>query len=239
MNDLEHLNFEIGPPLEATGGILDKLNYGRLRRLGVILRNIPHAREDGDWDVPPATLQGWIKSYAATVETVQIAEESGLLSVIKSKSREIRALLSPKMIPLFDTYIVPKERIEEMVAHAKEYNKFDDYGFDAFSRNAVSGEDIARVIIVTLDTSVRWDKRPKVDKSVGLKRLQIGALIGKAATGGALAVANFSLGALAGLSVLPALVGNVPIAIGVVGSAYTGLAAAFDAVEKIAAVVRG
>ena len=45
---------------------------------------------------------------------------------------------------------------------------------------------------------------------------------------------------LAGLSVVPTIpLAHVPIAVGIIGSAYTGLAAACDAVEKIAAVVRG
>jgi len=243
MNDLERLHLEIAHLLEGPGGILDKLNYNRLRRLGQILHlkwNYTglSSKDFPAWDFPPVDLQGWIKSYAATIETVQIAEESGLLSVIKPKSREIRELLSPEMIPLLDTYIVPKERIEEMIAHAKGYNKFDDFGFDAFTRNAVSEKDIARVVVVNLDTPGNFPDRPKVDKTVGDKRLQIGALIGKAATGGALAVANFSIGALA-FSTLPAIVGNVHTALAVVGSVYTGLAGACDAVEKIAAVVRG
>lgn len=75
---------------------------------------------------------------------------------------------------------------------------------------------------------------------MGLKRLQVGALIGKAATGGALAVSNLSLGVLGGLSVVPGIaLTNIPIAAGLVTSTYTGLAAAFDAVEKIASTLRG
>ena len=70
MNDLDRLNFEISAPLEAAGGVLDKFDYNRLRRLGVLLRNIPFVREGQNWDLPPASLQGWIKSYAATVETI-------------------------------------------------------------------------------------------------------------------------------------------------------------------------
>ena len=50
-----------------------------------------------------------------------------------------------------------------------------------------------------------------------------------------MAVANLALGVLGGLSVVPALAPtNVPIVAGLVTSAYTGLAAVFDSVEKIA-----
>jgi hypothetical protein len=97
---------------------------------------------------------------------------------------------------------------------------------------------IARVLEVTVGQSIRFEDRPSADRNVGLKSLQIGALIGKASTGGALVAGNLSLGTLAGLSVLPAIVGNVPLAVGVVGSALTGLATACDAIEEIAAVVR-
>jgi hypothetical protein len=125
-----------------------------------------------------------------------------------------------------------------MIGHAREYTGLANFDFEKFSSNAASSEEIARVLVVTLGESVRYDERPKVDKNVGVKRLQIGALIGKAAAGGALVVTNLSIGALAALSVLPALGGNVPFAVGIVGSAYTGLATACDAVEKIAAAVR-
>jgi hypothetical protein len=239
MDDPQRLDFELGPPLEAAGGILDKLDYSRLRRLGMLLRNIPHIHEDQDWDFPPASLQGWIASYSATVEAVQMATRSGMIPIIGPKSDKIRALLLPAIIPSLDAYIVPREGSEEMIALAKEYRGFENFDFEKFSSNAGSREEIARAVVVMLDESVPYRDCPKVDEKVGFKRLQIGALIGKAATGGALAVANFSLGVLAGLSVLPTLVGSVPIAVGIIGSAYTGLAAACDAVEKIGAVVRG
>src|SRR5262249_3451799 len=142
--------------------------------------------------------------------------------------------------PSLDTYIVPKERIEDMIAFAKEHSKLENFDLEKFSSNAASREEISRVVVVRLGVSIPWPGRPKVDKSVGLKRLQVGALIGKAATGGALTVANLALGALAGLTALPAIVGpqGLPIALGVVSSAYTGLNTACDAVEKIAAIVR-
>jgi hypothetical protein len=237
-DDAEHLNFEIGPSLEARGGILDKLDYSRLRRLGVRLRNIPEIHENQDWDFPPSSLQGWIESYTSAVEAVAIAERSGLNSILRAHSAEIRALLSPAIIPSIDTHIVPKEHVEEMIEHAKEYKGFENFDFENFSSNATSREEIAHAIVVQLDESVSWSARPQVDDHVGAKRLRIGALIGKAAAGGALAVGNLALGAVAGLTVLPAIVGHVPLALGIIGSAYTGTAGVLDAVEKIGAVVK-
>jgi hypothetical protein len=238
MNSAERLDFLLGPRLQSLGGILDQLDYRRLRRLGVQLRDIP--APDEDWDFPCASLQGWTESYAATVETIRITQESGLLSIMKDTSEEIRELLSTAMIPALDAQIVEPKNIDELIAYAKERDRFKDFDFERFSGSAPSREEIARVIVVPLNVSVTWGERPKVDKSVGAKRLQIGALIGKAAVGGALAVGNLSLGVLGGLSILPAIQPtNVPIAVGIVGSAYTGLAAAFDAIEKIGAVIRG
>lgn len=238
INDIEHLDFQFGPPLHAKGGILDRLDYSRLRRLGVQLRDIPSPQED--WDFPPSSLQGWVESYSATIEAIQIAQQSGLLPLMKTSSDEIRGLLSLEMIPALDAQIVGKEKIEELIKDAKESDRFKDFDYERFSSQAPSKEEIARVVVVQLDVSLSWNERPKVDKGTGLKRLQIGALIGKAAIGGALAVGNLSLGVLGGMSVLPAIaLTNVPIAAGLIGSAYTGLSAAFDAVEKIATVVRG
>jgi hypothetical protein len=42
--------FSLGE-LQSKGGILDNLDYRRVRRLGVTLRNIPRPRP-GDWDLP-------------------------------------------------------------------------------------------------------------------------------------------------------------------------------------------
>ena len=75
MNDLERLDFTLGPNLQAKNGILDRLDYGRLRRLGVQLRDIPLPSED--WDIPPSSLQGWVESYDATIESVRVASTSG------------------------------------------------------------------------------------------------------------------------------------------------------------------
>jgi len=232
------LDFEIGPELEAPGSVLDKLDYNRLRRLGTTLRNIPNVREDTDWDFPPSSLQGWVASYDAAVQVVQIAAQSGIMSVLQAKSEEIKAILSPEIIPSLDAHILRRERIEDMIADAKALKVIRDFDLEKFYSIAVSREAIARAIVVSLDETVAYDLRPKVDANVGMKRLQVGALIGKAAAGGALAVANLALGVLAGLSHMPAIVGSVSIAVGIVGSAYTGLSATCDAVEKIAATIQ-
>jgi len=159
---------------------------------------------------------------------------------MKNSSEEIRGLLSLEMIPALDAHIVAKEKIEELIADAKRPDRIKDFDYERFSSQAPSEEEIAQVVVVQLNACLSWNERPKIDKGTGLKRLQIGALIGKAAVGGALAVGNLSLGVLGGMSVLPAIaLTNVPIAAGLIGSAYTGLSAAFDAVEKIATVVRG
>lgn len=238
MNQIEHLDFHVGPELQALGGILDRLDYGRLRRLGVQLRDIPKPGQD--WDYPPSSLQGWIQSYAATIETVQLAQSVGLLPLIKEASEEIQGILSLETVPFLDALVAEKETLAVLIKDAKKENRLKDFDFERFSAMTPTREDLANALRVQIDVTVRWDERPKVEEHVGLKRLQIGALIGKVATGGALAASNISLGVLGGLSVLPAVaLTNVPIAVGLVTSAYTGFSAAFDAVEKIAVALKG
>lgn len=238
MNDLERLDFRVGPELQAFDGILDHVDYRRLRRLGVQLRNIPSPSDD--WDIPPSSLQGWIESYAATIESVQISGESGLFTLLKETSDDIRNVLSIQSLPALDAEIVGQKKLEELIDNAKAKDWYKDADFEKFISSAPSKEDLARILVVQLNVSTSWQERPKVDKSTGLKRLQVGALIGKAATGGALAVANLSLGVLGGLSVVPGIaLTNIPIAAGLVTSTYTGLTAAFDAVEKIATALQG
>ena len=238
MNNLERLDFHVGPQMQALGGILDRLDYGRLRRLGVVLRNIPRPGED--WDLPPSSLQGWVASYGATIESVRIAQRSGLLTLLKDSSDEIREHASVEALPAIDVQIVDRKTLAELVEYAKVDDRFKTFDFDRFSSSAPSEEDLARALVVEINASTSYQERPKVDKGTGLRRLQVGALIGKAATGGALAVANLSLGVLGGLSVVPSVaLTSIPIAAGLVTSAYTGLAAAFDAVEKIATALRG
>lgn len=237
MNDLEHLDFRVGSQLQAYDGILDHLDYRRLRRLGVQLRNIPSPSDD--WDIPPSSLQGWVESYAATIESVQISVESGLFTLLKETSDDIRKILSVETLPALDAQIVGQKKLEELIEQAKARDWFKDADFEKFISSSPSKEDVARVLVVQLNVSTPYQERPKIDKDTGLKRLQVGALIGKAATGGALAVANLSLGVLGGLSVVPGItLTNIPIAAGLVTSTYTGLAAAFDAVEKIATALR-
>lgn len=51
MNAAEHLNMQLGPALQALDGILDRIDYNEVRRLGTQLRNIPYVSDD--WDFPP------------------------------------------------------------------------------------------------------------------------------------------------------------------------------------------
>jgi len=237
MNALEHLDFHVGPRLQAYGGILDNLDYTRLRRLGVLLRLIPTPGED--WRIPASSLLGWIDSYSATIESIAICQRSGILQLLIDSSDEIRQLLSTETIPALDAQLIGKKELDLLIAHAQGEERFKTFNFERFMSDAPTNNDIAQVIVVQLNYPTPYQPEPKIERSVGLKRLQIGSLIGKAATGGALAVGNISLGVLGGLSILPSVaLTEIPIAAGLVTSAYTGLAAAFDAIEKIGATLR-
>lgn len=237
MNQIELLDSHVGPELQVFGGILDRLDYTRLRRLGVQLRDIPKPREE--WDLPPSSLQGWIQSYAATIETVHHAQSVGLLPLIKKNSEQIRDILSFETVPSLDADLVGEEVLAALIEDAKKENRFKELDIELFLSKTPTREELAQALRVQLDVTIRFDERPKVEERVGLKRLQIGALIGKVATGGALAVGNISLGVLGGLSFLQAVSPtNVQTAVGLVTSAYTGFSAAFDAIEKIAIALK-
>ena len=128
-NDLDSLDFHIGSQLHAQGGILDHLDYRRLRRVGVQLRDIPTPHPLEDWDIPPSSLQGWVQSYAATIESVQIAQTSGLLALLKEWSDEIRQALSVETLSALDAQIIEQKTLEELIEHAKAKDRFKDIDF--------------------------------------------------------------------------------------------------------------
>ena len=237
MTAIERLDFHVGSQLQAYGGILDNLDYARLRRLGVLLRNIPKPTDN--WQIPPSSLLGWIESYKATLECITISKNSGILQLLIDSSEDIRQLLSFETVPALDAQLIGEKELSDLIAQAKSEDKFVNFSFEHFMSVAPTEEDIARFIVVQVNYPTPYQAEPKMEKSIGLKRLQVGALIGKAATGGALAVGNIALGVLGGLSILPAVAPTeIPIAAGLVTSTYTGLAAAFDAIEKIGATLR-
>ena len=127
MSDLERLDFHVSSRLQAHGGILDRLDYGRLSRLGVQLRDIPSPRDN--WDIPPSSLQGWVESYAATVESVQLSESIGLLTVLAEASDEIRQVLSIETLLALDAQIVEPKELKELIDRAKAKDRFKHFDF--------------------------------------------------------------------------------------------------------------
>jgi len=221
MKPLDQLNMTIGAELEAAGGILDCLDYNRLRRLGVQLRNIP--KPSDDLDLPPASLQGWIASYEASIESLRIVSESGLLRLLQSHSDDIRAALSLEIIPAIDQEIVDLETIDELITMAKDQNRLKHLDFEKLQESLPSNAKLAQNLVVPLGLCIRYDERWKVDESTGLKRLKLGTLIGKVALGGALAVANLSFGAVGGIASIP----------GIIASTYTGVDGMLSAIDKL------
>jgi hypothetical protein len=181
-DELQHLDSLLGPELEIKGGILDRLNYQHVRRLGVTLRNIP--RPGKDWDLPPATLQGWVASYDATIDVIRLAQESRLLPLLKQNADQIRDSLSLAMIPTLDLKIADRKILEKLIKAAKSEDHLQTFDVERFLSDAPKREEIASVIIVQLDTSIRYVDRPRVDEEKGKTRLEICALLGQVAMGG-------------------------------------------------------
>jgi len=234
MDAAERLHFLLGPKLEAKGATLDRLDYGRLRALGVQLRDIPNPRED--WDLPPSSLQGWVASYEASKNAISVAAEHGLMDILKENSDEIQTALSLDLLPQIDTAIADPETLGKLIAQARVSPKIKNFDAESFSKMAPSEREVAEHIRVELHVSIPWAERPKVDKGTGSRRLKIGALIGKAALGSALAVTNLCLGAFGAITSLPTAANAptmIPLITGLITSAYTGFSASMDAFDKL------
>jgi hypothetical protein len=237
MEHFERLDMILGGELQARGGILDQLDYIRLRRLGSQLRDIPKPSED--WDLAPGTLQRWIASFEASKQVFEVMSKSGLMQLLQENGDEIRTALSRNMIPAIDAEIADPATIDEIIASVKAHDRVKQFDFERFRSDAPSKEGIAHALVVELNVHVPYDKRPKVSKKTGLKRLQAGTFIGQAALGGGLAVGNLSLGVVGGIiTSIPAILGAVPLTLGLVGSTYTGCNAVLSAVEKLAGTLR-
>lgn len=234
MNELEHLEMRLVPELEVFNGILDRIDYGKVRRLGVQLREIP--TPSNGWDIPPASLQGWVASFEASKEIISLSVESGIMQLLQENNNEIRNALSPRIIPAIDTEIVESKSIDEMITSVKEHDRVKEFTPEKFQALANSSDELARVLVVDLHDSVVWGARPRVSEATGLKRLRIGAMIGQATVGGALATGNIALGVLGGvITTITAIQGgNVAIAVGIAGSVYVGVNGVLKAVSDIA-----
>jgi len=233
----EFLDFRLGAELQALGGILDRIDYNEVRRLGNRLRDIPGVPDD--WDVAPSTLEGWVTSYGASKRVVGITRESGLLELLKENDEEIRRALSPEIMPLADAAFVGKDTAYEMIESAKKSDRVKSFDFEQFQRSAPSEDDLARALVVQVDLHLSWDERPKVEEGTGKRRLRIGAILAQGVLGGALAGVNLSLGALANyIPHLSAMVGQVSTSVGIAASTYTGLSKVFEAIEKLAGELR-
>jgi len=227
----------VGAELQAAGGILDRIDYKRVRRLGVQLRNIP--KLGNDWDLPPSSLQGWIASFEASVDAVRVASEAGLLRLLQSSADEIHASLSREIIPAMDDAIADPKTLDELLKAAKDDDRVKHVDLEQWQARLPSDADLARIMVVQLGVSVTWNERPKVDTPTGMKRLKLGALIGQMALGGALAVGNIALGVVGGvITSIPGVMGAIPLTLGLVGSAYTGLNAVLTAADKIVDAVK-
>ncbi len=194
MNSRDHLDMRLGSELQALGGILDKIDYNEIRRLGNQLRNVPHVSDD--WDLPPASLADWVTSYRASMRVVVVARESGLLKLLQEHDEEIREVLSPECIPATDAELAGKDAIYEMIDFAKKSGRMKSFDPERFQADAPSEDDLARALVVRVDLNLSWQERPKVDEGTGKSRLKIGAIVVQGVLGGALAGVNLSLGVL-------------------------------------------
>lgn len=223
----------IDSELEAAGGVLDRLDYGRVRRLGVRLRNV--SKPSADWDLPPSSLQGWVDSFRASTDSLEVASASGLLRLLQTHADEIRAVLSQEMLPAVDRDITDARTLDDLIALAKEHDRLKGLDLQRWQCRLPSETELARALVVQLGVTVPWPERPKVDEETGLRRLKLGALISQVALGGAVAVGNMALGAVGGVvtSVAGMTGSAIPLVVGLLGSTYAGFNGLLSAVDKL------
>ena len=232
MKPLERLEMHVRSELEDLGGILDRIDYRRVRRLGSRLRNIPSP--SGDWDVPPASLQGWIASYRASLDCLDIAAESGLQRLLQSQADEILSVLSRDILPAIEETVVDIKTLDELIMSAKDHDRIKGLSFESLQSRLPSDAALARALVVQLDGSMRWDDRPRVDETTGVRRLKLGSAIGQVALGAALAATNIGLGAFGLLTSIVGLAGTqVQLTVALVGSTYTGFNGLLSGLDKV------
>jgi len=214
---------------------LDRLDYGRLRGLAYPLQRSLYMG-GSDWDLPPVILAHWIEAYSASHDAIRVIEESGIQKIVLAHANEIRKHVSGETLPIIDSYLVPLEALEVAISEARTLPALEAQTLMRIKARQIDAYTMGGVLVVDTVDPGNFPMRYRVDEKVGQKRLKIGALIAKAASGAALAVGNVSLGVFGGVFTLPALAvpATVGIAAGIVTSAYTGLVSACDALDKIA-----
>ncbi len=229
---LQELEHGLAPDLEARGGVLDRVDYARLRKLASTLRNIPRPGTDGD--LPPVVVAGWVASYEASQEVIQVVVESGMLRVLKAHSRGISANLSVDTLPQVDRLLLTPAELSTLIALAKTNDLVGTIDLVRVQAGLPDSGRLAAILCVDLGDPGRYDERPKVNEETKIRRLRLGAILGQVATGAAFATANLGLGVNAALA--PTLSSGaiaIPTAIAIAGSVFAGLNGLFAALNTL------
>ena len=236
-SEIEIVIRRLGPELERRGGILDRIDYREIRRLGVILcyfRHIPPGcNRDGMADYPPVLLKKWVECYDASLKVIDLAQSSGLLPLLQDSSDKIQAALSADSLPSIDALIVDKPTLEQMVVAAKISPRVKRFNHEQDGSCMPTVGDLAEQLKLNFDDPGPVPKK-RVDAATAASRWEIGTLIGKVAVGGALAVANISLGV--SVAILPP--GDCKMAVELANSVFTGISSSLDALAKLSAKLK-
>jgi hypothetical protein len=154
---------------------------------------------------------------------------------LQSHTDEIRSALSRDILPAIEETIADAKTLDDLITLARDHDRMKELSFESLQSGLPSDAALARALVVQLDGNMSWDDRPRVDETIGLRRLKVGAAIGQVALGGALAVANIGLGAFGLLTSIVGLsCGQVPLTVALVGSTYTGFNGLLSGLDKVA-----
>jgi hypothetical protein len=240
--------------LETVTESLSKVDFNRVRRIALRLRTERHelkeiassAENSDSWEQQEPTLEDHsgfeiplnlvlrlTDSYSNLVDEL---ERSGLGKILVEHKIRIGSFVSPDTLPVVDAGVANPDELRAMIAQTREQDEVANTSLGRAVLQEIPPEEIVR-----RETSAR-NAKPEATGFLGImkpRRLRKIAALGKVALGGTLAATNVSLGITAGVvTALPTLgIGTVGAAAGIVGSTYTGLAAACDGLKDYASIL--
>ena len=227
----EALRTELRTPLDLA---LSRLDINHLRRLSMRLSNIRDELQydrrirDRDEARLPLVLDAR-ETYGALLDEIA---RSGVQDTLLEQRNRIREVVSEFTLPQIDAYYIHPSEVNYMIQLTKEKDELSETNLGKTLLQKLSPD----VLVTPQEPNNESKESPDEKREQKAHRLRSAAAWLKVSSGGGLAAANLTLGAVAGVvSALPTLgLGTVAAVVGIATSTYTGLNAASDALKDMA-----
>lgn len=214
--------------------VLDRLDLNHVRRLA---KRISHNRNRLVYDRrgrfrDEVSLPLVLDIREAYEELLNEITDSGVQDILMERRGQIRDVISEFTLPQVDAQYIHPYELKQLIQLAKEKDNLSETNFGKTQLEKLSPD----VLAVPEEPPDESKESRKENRERKVRRLRSAAAWIKISTGGGLAAANLTLGALAGVvSALPTLgLGTVAAVVGIATSTYTGLNAASDALKDMA-----